>query len=107
MVRSSHSPERYEQMLANSATAAICAGADNLIVSWNSAAERLFGHSAQVAIGQPLSIIIPLDIAITQNSGCQRWHSTSATPIKRKQGLSFGPRKRPRYLWSLSRGLGI
>jgi len=46
-------------MLANSATAAICAGPDNLIVSWNSAAEQLFGHSALRAIGKPLSIIIP------------------------------------------------
>ncbi|MCC6940756.1 MAG: diguanylate cyclase [Novosphingobium sp.] len=50
---------RYEQMLANSATAAICAGPDNIIISWNSAAEKLFGFSADDAIGQPLSIIIP------------------------------------------------
>jgi diguanylate cyclase (GGDEF)-like protein/PAS domain S-box-containing protein len=46
-------------MLANSATAAICAGPDNIIISWNSAAEKLFGFSADDAIGQPLSIIIP------------------------------------------------
>lgn len=50
---------RYEQMLASSATAAICAGSDGLIISWNTAAEELFGHSAQAAIGQELSIIIP------------------------------------------------
>src|SRR5688572_5867748 len=37
---------RYEQMLASSATAAICAGPDNLIVSWNIAAEQLLGYSA-------------------------------------------------------------
>lgn len=51
--------DRYEQMLANSATAAVCAGPDNLIVSWNTAAEQLFGYSALEAIGQPLSIIMP------------------------------------------------
>ncbi len=51
---------RYEQMLASSATAAICAGPDDLILSWNTAAEELFGHSARAAIGQPLSIIIPV-----------------------------------------------
>lgn len=50
---------RYEQMLAKSATAAICASADHIIVSWNTAAETLFGHSAEYAIGKPLSIIIP------------------------------------------------
>ncbi|WP_404710297.1 putative bifunctional diguanylate cyclase/phosphodiesterase [Sphingomonas sp. MMS24-J13] len=43
----------------SSATAAICAGPDNLIVSWNSAAEILFGYAADQAIGMPLSIIVP------------------------------------------------
>ncbi|MCL6252348.1 diguanylate cyclase [Altererythrobacter sp. KTW20L] len=46
-------------MLSSSATAAICAGEDNLIVSWNTAAEELFGYTAEEAIGQPLSIIVP------------------------------------------------
>lgn len=32
------------------------------ITSWNRAAERMFGWSAQEAIGQPLSIIIPPDL---------------------------------------------
>lgn len=52
-------PGRYAQMLARSATAAICAGPDNLILSWNSAAEQLFGFSAAQAIGKPLTIIMP------------------------------------------------
>ncbi|WP_375419654.1 putative bifunctional diguanylate cyclase/phosphodiesterase [uncultured Sphingomonas sp.] len=63
---------RYEQMLANSATAAICAGADNLIISWNSAAEQLFGYSAEQAIGQPLSIIIPERLRAAHDAGLAR-----------------------------------
>lgn len=63
---------RYEQMLANSATAAICAGPDNLIVSWNSAAEELFGYSAQQAIGRPLSIIIPERHRAAHDAGLAR-----------------------------------
>ena len=31
------------------------------ILSWNAAAERLFGHGAQEAIGRPISLIIPPD----------------------------------------------
>lgn len=54
-----NAPDRFARMLSNSATAAICAGSDNLIISWNSAAEILFGYSAEQAIGSPLSVIIP------------------------------------------------
>ena len=32
---------------------------DGIITSWNKGAERLFGHSAKEAIGQPLAILIP------------------------------------------------
>jgi diguanylate cyclase (GGDEF)-like protein/PAS domain S-box-containing protein len=63
---------RYEQMLANSATAAVCAGADNLIVSWNTAAEELFGHRAEHAIGKPLSIIIPPRLRAAHDAGFAR-----------------------------------
>lgn len=59
-------------MLAHSATAAICAGADNLIVSWNSGAEQLFGHSAKQVIGKPLSIIIPARHRAAHDAGLAR-----------------------------------
>lgn len=59
-------------MLECSATAAICAGPDNLIVSWNSAAEQLFGFSAEQAIGKPLSIIIPSRHRAAHHAGLAR-----------------------------------
>jgi diguanylate cyclase (GGDEF)-like protein/PAS domain S-box-containing protein len=64
--------DRFEQMLANSATAAICAGPDNLIASWNTAAEQLFGHTAEQAIGRPLSIIIPPRHRASHDAGLAR-----------------------------------
>lgn len=64
--------DRYEQMLASSATAAICAGADNLILSWNTAAEQLFGRRADQAIGKPLSIIIPERLRAAHDAGLAR-----------------------------------
>jgi diguanylate cyclase (GGDEF)-like protein/PAS domain S-box-containing protein len=79
--RPNHSPmsaeqesagHRYEQMLASSATAAICAGADNLILSWNSAAEQLFGYTADDALGKPLSMIIPERLRAAHNAGLAR-----------------------------------
>ncbi|MEK7795593.1 MAG: PAS domain S-box protein, partial [Candidatus Hydrogenedentota bacterium] len=34
---------------------------DNKILTWNAAAERIYGFSAQEAVGQPTSIIVPRD----------------------------------------------
>lgn len=68
--RSTH--RRYAEMLASSATAAVCAGSDNLIVSWNTAAEQLFGYSAEQAIGKPLSIIIPERLRAAHEAGLAR-----------------------------------
>jgi len=56
---------------AQSRLAAIVESSDDVIVSkdlngiinsWNPAAERTFGYSAHEAIGQPITIIIPLDL---------------------------------------------
>ena len=34
---------------------------DGIIMSWNSGAERVFGYTAEEAIGQPITIVIPED----------------------------------------------
>ncbi len=36
-------------------------GLDNSFLSWNKAAERMFGYAAQEAVGRPVSLIIPPD----------------------------------------------
>lgn len=39
--------------------AVIAANRDGALVFWNRAAERIFGHSAEEAVGQSLDLIIP------------------------------------------------
>ncbi|MEO8538382.1 MAG: PAS domain S-box protein [bacterium] len=53
------SAELAKHLLEQSPDAAIYAGSDGMIVFWNEAAERVFGHKAADAIGQSLDIIIP------------------------------------------------
>ena len=44
-------------MIENSPDALVAIGADKAIISWNAAAEKLFGYSGKETIGQPVSIL--------------------------------------------------
>jgi PAS domain S-box-containing protein len=44
-----------------SAVALLSEDSDPVITSWNAAAERLYGYSADEAIGQPVTIIVPTE----------------------------------------------
>lgn len=45
----------------NSDDAIVSKNLDGIITSWNKGAERIFGHTAEEAIGQSITIVIPAD----------------------------------------------
>lgn len=51
--------EHASELVEQSPDAVIFANTDGVITVWNAAAERVFGHSAEKAIGQNLDLIIP------------------------------------------------
>lgn len=53
------SPEHAAAILSDVGDAVIVAQPDGIIAYWNGGAERIFGHSAQAAVGQSLDLIIP------------------------------------------------
>ena len=63
--RQSRASEEIAQRLAaivqSTDDAIVSTNLDRIITSWNGAAERLYGYSAEDAVGQPITILIPTD----------------------------------------------
>jgi PAS domain S-box-containing protein len=53
------SAEHYAAIVESSDDAIITKDRDAVIVSWNPGAERIYGYSAEEAIGQPISMLLP------------------------------------------------
>lgn len=68
--------ERATSLLAaivdSSADAIVSKSLDGVISSWNRGAERLFGYSAEEAIGQLITLIVPLDRGLEEATILQR-----------------------------------
>lgn len=50
---------RHAELLQSSSDAIFTTTPDGAIVSWNPAAERLYGHRASAVIGQPFELLVP------------------------------------------------
>jgi PAS domain S-box-containing protein len=88
---------------------------DGIITSWNKGAERIFGHTAEEAVGQPITIIIPQDRQDEERTiltrirrgeriehfetirqrkqGSLIWVSLTISPVKNAEGTIVGASK--------------
>jgi PAS domain S-box-containing protein len=61
-LRDSEQRLRWSASIVESSDDAIVSkNLDGVITSWNKGAERIFGHTAEQAVGQPITIVIPHD----------------------------------------------
>jgi PAS domain S-box-containing protein len=66
------SARHYASIIENSGDAIASTNLDGIIQSWNPGAERLFGYTAEEAVGQPITIVIPPDRASEERVILQR-----------------------------------
>ena len=91
---------------------------DGIITSWNKGAERIFGYTAEEAIGQPITIVIPQDRQDEERTILTRirrgeriehfetvrqhkhgnliWVSLTISPVKNAEGKIVGASKTAR-----------
>lgn len=63
---------RFENIAATSPDSIICADENSVITFWNAAAERLFGYSSDVAVGQTIDLIVPARLRQDHRIGLKR-----------------------------------
>lgn len=65
MVQSSEADTKFQALIESAHDAIIVTDEQNIIVQWNSGAERLFGHEREWIIGQPIFTVVPPQIHAT------------------------------------------
>lgn len=73
--------ERLRSVWESTKEAIVYANSAGRIVSWNPAAERLFGYSADEATGQPLTLLMPERFHADHIAGLARFWATGETRV--------------------------
>ncbi|MDH5798029.1 MAG: PAS domain S-box protein, partial [Paracoccaceae bacterium] len=70
-----------EAIVGSSSDAIVTGDSDGNVVSWNPAAERIFGYTAEEMIGRPLSRLMPERFRALHDAGISRVVKTGKTKV--------------------------
>ena len=87
------SESRMRAITESASDAIISADALGNIVYWNHAAERIFGYTAEEALGQPLTILMPERLQTAHRDGLRRFLATHEPHVIGKRIELAGRRK--------------
>lgn len=76
----SASEEQFRSVVQTAPDGIVLADGDGKIVSWNTAAERLFGYPEGEMLGQPLTTIMPMRYREGHKRGLERAKETGVAP---------------------------
>ena len=76
-----HRTAALRHALAASADALVDCDPQGLVTAWSSGAERLFGFSAEEAIGREITLIIPDEYRDAHRRGMRRWRASGAARL--------------------------
>ena len=76
-------------IIESSDDAIISKSLDGVIQSWNAAAERLFGYTAEQAVGQHISLVIPAERIAEENDIIASLESRAANRPFRDRALAI------------------
>lgn len=70
-----------EAVVGSTSDAVVTADAQGRIITWNPAAERIFGYSEDQVLGQPLTLLIPSEFRAAHEAGIERVVRTGKTKV--------------------------
>ncbi len=89
----SGSEEQFRHVVHTAPDGIVLADGDGKIVSWNTAAERLFGHTEGEILGQPLTIIMPPRYREDHKRRLERVKTSGVSPLTGRTIELHGLRK--------------
>ena len=87
------SEERFRSVAQSATDAIIVANSQGNIISWNTAAQTIFGYGEEEALGKPVSLLMPERFHDSHRRGLERFFSTGESHVIGKT-VEFAGRKK-------------